>query len=80
MMIFSGPLAPKFIADALVASENVGEGGPGETARLAGDIAIDRIGRGLGIAGVVNSCRGSGFATCGQTSSTQLLLSVYISM
>ena len=27
-MIFSGPLAPKFIAEAFVASENVGEGGP----------------------------------------------------
>jgi hypothetical protein len=27
-MTFSGPLDPKFIADAFVASENVGEGGP----------------------------------------------------
>ena len=26
-MIFSGPLDPKFIAEAFVASENVGEGG-----------------------------------------------------
>lgn len=27
-MIFSGPSDPKFIADAFVASEKVGEGGP----------------------------------------------------
>ena len=27
-MIFSGPLFPKFIAEAFVASEKVGEGGP----------------------------------------------------
>lgn len=38
MMIFSGPSAPKFIAEAWVASENVGEGGPGEDVRF-GDIA-----------------------------------------
>lgn len=29
-MIFAGPSAPKFIAEAWVASEKVGEGGPGE--------------------------------------------------
>ena len=34
VMILLGPLEPKFIALALVASENVGEGGPGEKARL----------------------------------------------
>jgi len=31
-MIFAGPSAPKFIAEAWVASEKVGEGGPGEEA------------------------------------------------
>ena len=51
-MTFSGPLDPKFIAEAFVASENVGEGGarPGfvclftfeETERV-------RSGRGLGM-------------------------------
>ena len=29
-MIFSGPSGPKFMADAFVVSEKVGEGGPGE--------------------------------------------------
>lgn len=29
-MILEGPLAPKLNAEAFVASENVGEGGPGE--------------------------------------------------
>ena len=29
-MIFSGPFEPKFIAEACVASEKVGEGGPGD--------------------------------------------------
>lgn len=33
-MIFVGPSAPKFIADALVESEKVGEGGPGDVLRL----------------------------------------------
>ena len=31
--IFSGPSGPKFIADAFVVSEKVGEGGPGEVVR-----------------------------------------------
>ena len=31
-MIFAGPSAPKFIAEAWVASEKVGEGGLGEEA------------------------------------------------
>ena len=35
MMILSGPLGPKFMADALVASENVGDGGPGDFVLLA---------------------------------------------
>ena len=51
MITFSGPLGPKFIADAFVASENVGEGGPGETARLGGDIARERRERARGIVG-----------------------------
>ena len=33
-MILAGPFWPKFIADACVASENVGEGGLGERLRL----------------------------------------------
>lgn len=31
-MIFSGPAVPKFICEACVASERVGDGGPGVTA------------------------------------------------
>lgn len=34
MMIFSGPEGPKFIAETLVASEKVGEGGPLEELSL----------------------------------------------
>jgi len=33
-MILAGPSVPKFIADACVTSENVGEGGLGELLRL----------------------------------------------
>ena len=33
-MILAGPFEPKFIADACVTSENVGEGGLGEVLRL----------------------------------------------
>jgi hypothetical protein len=33
-MILAGPFGPKFIAEACVASEKVGEGGPGEALRL----------------------------------------------
>ena len=33
MIIFSGPFEPKFIAEACVASEKVGEGGPGDMFR-----------------------------------------------
>jgi hypothetical protein len=59
-MIFSGPFGPKFIADAFVASENVGEGGLGEVAvRLGGEIARDRRERARGI--VSYSLRVSGF-------------------
>ena len=32
MIIFSGPSEPKFICDACVASERVGDGGPGAVA------------------------------------------------
>jgi hypothetical protein len=35
-MILAGPFGPKFIAEAWVASENVGEGGLGEALRLMG--------------------------------------------
>ncbi len=34
MIIFSGPSIPKFMADALVVSENVGDGGPGDELRF----------------------------------------------
>lgn len=34
VIIFEGPLAPKFTADTCVVSENVGDGGPGEVCRL----------------------------------------------
>ena len=33
-MILAGPFVPKFIAEAWVASENVGEGGLGEALRI----------------------------------------------
>ena len=33
-MILAGPFGPKFIAEAWVASESVGEGGLGEALRL----------------------------------------------
>jgi hypothetical protein len=33
-MILAGPFGPKFIAEAWVVSENVGEGGLGEALRL----------------------------------------------
>ena len=33
-MIFAGPFSPRFTADTLVVSENVGEGGPGEALRF----------------------------------------------
>lgn len=38
MMIFSGPFAPKFMPDAFVASENVGDGGPGDVVVLGGEM------------------------------------------
>lgn len=49
MIILSGPSGPKFIADAFVVSENVGDGGPGEAVRL-GEIASVRSERARGIA------------------------------
>lgn len=49
VIILSGPLAPKFIADAFVASEKVGEGGPEDAARLVGAMARDRKERSRGI-------------------------------
>lgn len=33
-MTFAGPFSPRFTADTLVVSENVGEGGPGEALRF----------------------------------------------
>lgn len=47
-MIFSGPPGPKFIAEALVVSENVGEGGPGDFVLLP-DIVRERNERAEGI-------------------------------
>jgi hypothetical protein len=52
VMILEGPSSPRFTADALVVSVNVGEGGPGEALRFpCGVVAIvkGRRGRGLGI-------------------------------
>lgn len=46
MIILSGPSGPKFIADAFVVSENVGDGGPGEDLRF-GEIARERSERAL---------------------------------
>ena len=34
MIILSGPWGPKFMADALVVSEKVGDGGPGDAGRF----------------------------------------------
>lgn len=34
VMIFAGPFGPKSIAETFVASENVGDGGVGDTFRL----------------------------------------------
>lgn len=51
-MIFAGPFSPKFTADTLVVSVNVGEGGPGEMVRFGWefvDNAKGRRGRDLGI-------------------------------
>lgn len=48
MIILSGPSGPKFIADAFVVSENVGDGGPGEAARL-GEMASVRSERARGM-------------------------------
>lgn len=52
-MIFSGPLEPKLIADAFVASEKVGEGGPRPAfGCLLTFVDTERVrsGRGLGMA------------------------------
>ena len=49
VIIFSGPFAPKFNADAFVASEKVGEGGPGDAVRLVGAMARDWRERARGI-------------------------------
>lgn len=51
MIIFSGPSGPKFIAEALVASEKVGEGGAlDELCLLAFDETVSvRRDRGPGI-------------------------------
>ena len=44
-MIFAGPFSPKLKADAFVASEKVGEGGPGEACRFACDFVVIANGR-----------------------------------
>ncbi len=48
VIILSGPLGPKFMADALVVSENVGEGGPGDVGRFD-EIARERNERARGM-------------------------------
>jgi hypothetical protein len=52
VMILAGPFSPKFIADTLVVSENVGEGGPGEAFRFTWEfvvVASVRRGRDFGM-------------------------------
>jgi len=54
VMIFAGPCSPRFTADALVVSVNVGEGGPapGEALRIPWEFAVivkGRRGRDFGI-------------------------------
>lgn len=48
MIILSGPSGPKFMADAFVVSEKVGDGGPGELVRF-GEMAKERSERALGM-------------------------------
>lgn len=48
VMIFSGPPSPKFMPETLVASDNVGDGGPELTGR-PGDITRARRERDLAI-------------------------------
>ena len=51
-MIFAGPFSPRFTADTLVVSVNVGEGGPGEALRFPCEFVASvkgRRGRDLGI-------------------------------
>ena len=45
VIIFAGPFSPKWTADALVVSENVGEGGPGDAFRLACELVFSARGR-----------------------------------
>jgi hypothetical protein len=52
-MIFSGPPGPNMTADALVASEKVGEGGPGDELRFVIPKASSRSERDL-LEGIVN--------------------------
>jgi hypothetical protein len=61
-MIFSGPFDPKFMAEACVASEKVGEGGPGVAFRQeVGVMLIGLIRRDEGMVGSerrkILSCR-----------------------
>jgi large subunit ribosomal protein L19 len=58
-MIFSGPPAPKFIAEMFVLSDMVGEGGP-EPAGLLGATTLERNERVLGISLIVVQCQRCG--------------------
>lgn len=49
MIIFSGPLSPKFMPDAFVASENVGDGGPADVVVLGAEMVRVRRERGRGM-------------------------------
>ena len=52
VMIFAGPCSPRFTADTLVVSVNVGEGGPGEALRFPCEFVASvkgRRGRDFGI-------------------------------
>lgn len=65
MMIFSGPCAPKFIAEALVASEKVGEGGPAEVFGLLTVDESDRVRRDRGPS-IVDESLGDGLTRAPQ--------------
>jgi hypothetical protein len=45
VIIFAGPCSPRFTADTLVVSENVGEGGPGEALRFPCEFVVIAKGR-----------------------------------
>ena len=57
VMIFAGPFSPKWTADALVVSEYVGEGGPGDAFRFACEFVVKLRGRKVRDFGIVEGLR-----------------------